>query len=45
MNASATLPTATDAAMEKVRRLGGMLDAGRLSDSEFQQMRKEILGL
>jgi len=33
------------AALEKVRRLGRMLDAGRLSDYEFQQMRKEILGL
>jgi hypothetical protein len=37
--------TASEAAMEKVRRLGGMLEAGRLSDREFQQMRKEILGL
>jgi hypothetical protein len=43
--ASAALSTASEAALEKVRRLGGMLDAGRLSDYEFQQMRKEILGL
>jgi hypothetical protein len=40
--AAASVPAA---AVEKVRRLGRMLDAGRLSDYEFQQMRKEILGL
>ena len=45
VGASVVLPSALDDAMEKVRRLGGMLDAGRLSDYEFQQMRKEILGL
>jgi hypothetical protein len=39
------VPAVSEDALDKVRRLGGMLDAGRLSDREFQQMRKEILGL
>jgi hypothetical protein len=38
-------PTASDEAVDKVRRLREMLDAGRLRDDEFWQMRKEILGL
>jgi hypothetical protein len=46
LNGSSVVSSAArEAALEKVRRLGGLLDAGRLSDREFQQMRKEILGL
>jgi hypothetical protein len=43
--AAASSPAVSEDALDKVRRLGGLLDAGRLSDREFQQMRKEILGL
>jgi hypothetical protein len=45
VNGSGGHPTASLDALEKVRRLGGLLEAGRLSVGEFQQMRKEILGL
>jgi hypothetical protein len=33
-------PAVSEDALDKVRRLCGMLDAGLLSDREFQQMRK-----
>jgi len=35
--------TAMDEALDKVRRLGEMLEAGLLSETEFQLMSKEIL--